>query len=179
MSYFQRIKNIIIGAVMLALAVLLALQPEAGIYVVAVVLLLSLFFYGFKLLYYYFTMARFMVSGKSCLVYGIILLDVGLFTASLISTGRSVTVIYLLGVFLFYGVIDILRAVEKKHVGASWKLRFFGGIIKALLAIGFAVAGLVFRSTPIPLYGFCVVLAYSAVERLVSAFRKTAIVYIQ
>lgn len=179
MSFLHRIVNIILGSLMLALGVVLAMFPKLGIYVVALVLLLGLFAYGFKLLFYYFTMARYMVSGKSSLVQGIIILDVGLFTASLITTGRTVTVIYLLAVFLFYGVIDILRAVEKKHVGAQWRLKLASGIVKVLLALGLTAAGLIFRSESIPVYGYCVVLAYSAAERLVSAFRKQSIVYIQ
>ncbi len=180
MTHFQRIKNIIIGGVMLLLAVLLALQPETGLIVTAFALLISLFVYGFRLLFYYFTMARYMVSGKSSLYQAVIVLDVALFTVSLISTGRFVTVVFLLAVFVFSGFVDIMRAIEAKRVGAQmWRFKLVSGIIKALLAAGLAVAGFVFRSSVIPVYGFCFVLAYSAVERIVTAFRKQAIVYIQ
>jgi len=180
MSYFQRIKNVIIGAIMLLLAVLLALTPEWGIYVVAGVLLISLFVYGFRLLFYYFTMARYMVSGKSSLYQAIILLDIAMFTGSLISTGRVVTMLYLLAVFVFSGFIDILRALEKNRVGTQMGLfKLLGGIAKVLLAVGLAIAGFAFRSAAIPVYGYCLILAYSAAERIITAFRKTAIVYIQ
>lgn len=180
MSYFQRIKNIISGGVMLLLAAILALLPEWGILIVALVLQVSLFVYGFRLLFYYFTMARHMVSGKKSLYRAIILLDIALFTGSLITTGRVVTVMYLLAVLIFSGFISILRAVEAKHVGTPlWRFKLIGGMIKVLLAVGLGVAGFAFRSTLIPVYGYCVFLAYTAAERIITAFRQTEIVYIQ
>ena len=180
MCYFQRIKNIVIGIVMLLLALLLALTPEWGLILIALALVVSLLVYGVRMLWYYITMGRYMVSGKTSLFQGIVLLDVGLFTASLISTGRLVTLSYLLVVFVFAGFVDILRSFEAKRVGTPlWRLKLIGGIVKVLVAIALGVAGFAFRSVAIPVYGFCALLAYSAAVRIYTALQKTAIVYIQ
>ena len=67
MSYFQRVKSFLFGAGMLILAAVLFLTPKEGYYVIALILGLSLFVYGFRLLWFYFVMSRYMVGGKATL----------------------------------------------------------------------------------------------------------------
>lgn len=82
MNKFQRIKEIVFGVALIALAVLLAMIPEDSILVVAFIISLSLLIYGARLMWYYFSMARHMVGGKATLYQGIIVLDIALFSFS-------------------------------------------------------------------------------------------------
>ncbi len=167
MSHWQRIKSVI-GSVLLLLMIpiLLFMPQEQGISLVAFVLSLLLIAYGVRVTWFYFRMARHMVGGKMMLCQGILLLDIGLFSVSVITTSKVVVLGYLLAVFAFSGGIDILRALEAKRYGApSWKV-----------AIG--VGGFCFGSLELAMYGYCVSLLYLAVVRLIAAFRKTAVIYI-
>lgn len=180
MSSFQRIGNIIMGAVMLLFAVILLLSPEDGSMIVAVIISISLFVYGFKMLWYYLRMARHSVGGKAILYQAIIILDFGLVSTSMLTMGDFMVGIYLLGVFAFAGAIDILRSFEAKKVGVtSWKIKFYGGIVKVLAALALLLIGVIFKRSDILVYGYVVVLVYAAAMRFVNAFKKTAIVYIQ
>ena len=46
-------------------AAVLFLTPKEGYYVIALILGISLFVYGFRLLWFYFVMSRYMVGGKA------------------------------------------------------------------------------------------------------------------
>ena len=179
MSYWQRIKNVLAGVVMLLFIPLLLLLEEEGIEVVAIILSLALLLYGVRLTWFYFSMARHMVGGKMMLSLGIIVLDLGLFTISVISQSTVFVLVYLLAVFVFAGAIDILRAFEAKRFEApSWKFKLIEGAGEVAAAIAVGVSGFLFGSVRFAIYGFCAILLYAAVMRLVNAFRKTAIVYI-
>lgn len=138
-----------------------------------------MFVYGIRLLIYYFSMARHMVGGKSTLYQAIIVLDLGLFTGSMISMSDYIVTIYLLSIFAFSGVIDILRSLEAKKNGASWRMKFITGCISVIMALALVVTGLVLRNTTYLVYGYCFTLVYSGIMRIVASFRKTAMVYIQ
>lgn len=138
-----------------------------------------MFVYGIRLLIYYFSMARHMVGGKSTLYQAIIVLDLGLFTGSMISMSDYIVTIYLLSIFAFSGVIDILRSLEAKKNGASWRMKFITGCISVIMALALVVTGLVQRNTTYLVYGYCFTLVYSGIMRIVASFRKTAMVYIQ
>lgn len=138
-----------------------------------------MFVYGIRLLIYYFSMARHMVGGKRTLYQAIIVLDLGLFTGSMISMSDYIVTIYLLSIFAFSGVIDILRSLEAKKNGASWRMKFITGCISVIMALALVVTGLVQRNTTYLVYGYCFTLVYSGIMRIVASFRKTAMVYIQ
>ena len=180
MSSFQRIKSIVFGVLMVLFALIMFWMPEDWYDTVTVLMSLSLMLYGVKLLFFYFSMARHMVGGKIMLYQAIIILDLSLFTISMASMSSFTIIIYLLGIFGFTGVIDILRAFEaKSNCYKHWKLKFLTGCICVVFVIIMAVLGLIFKNTAILVYGYCISLFYSGVVRIVTAFRKTAMVYIQ
>lgn len=177
MSKLQRATNIATGILMIICAVLMALHPKAGYVIVILFMCITLTLAGIRMIIYYFTMARHMVGGMSILYRGIILYDFGLLSGTLIGASQVYILLYLVGVHLFSGAVDIMRTLEARHYeGASWRLRLSHGIMNILIA----VACLVFiRSTDVAVYIYCFGLIYSAIMRIVTAFRRTAIVYIQ
>lgn len=180
MSHFQRVKNIIFGIVLILFAISLIISPEEGYPVIAAVVSALVFIYGFKLLIYYFRMARYMVGGKSTLCQAIIILDLALFLTTMVFMGEVVIIIYLLGIYAFTGVVDILRAFEAMKMKASnWKVKLITGLISVLFAVSLVVAGFVIGNMQIIVYGYCLSLVYSAVVKIATAFKRTAIVYIQ
>lgn len=180
MNKFQRIRGLLAGFFMILLALFMAILPEDSLGIVVLILTISMFAYGFKLLWFYFTMSRHMVGGKATLYRAIIVLDLALFLVSAVALSRIIVLIYLIFIFIFTGIIDILRAFEAKNHGASnWRFKMITGVITVMLAIGLIVAGLFFQREDILVYGYCISLVYSAVTRIVTAFRKTAVVYIQ
>ena len=180
MSKLQRIKDIVFGVVILLYALALFLVPEEGYAAVAAVISFLLLIYGLRLLWYFFTMARHMVGGKAILFQAIIILDVALFTMSMVSMSSVIILLYLLGVFAFTGFVDILRAFESKRVGSSiWKFKLLSGSVSVILAILMLILGVILGNKQILVYGFCISLVYAGVMRIVTAFRKTAVIYIQ
>jgi hypothetical protein len=176
MSSGQRIKNILIGVLMILGSLTLIAFPEKGLVVVSALLSLSLFIYGIKTLIYYLTMARHMVGGKIMLYLAVVILDFGMFTMMMTDIPRIYVVLYLLAVYAFSGVVDILRALEaKKYQAPAWRLSLISGILNVAVAI-LCVAFI--GSASMIVYLYCAGLIFSAVVRIVTAFRKTAIVYI-
>ena len=180
MSSGQRIKNVVIGVLIILGAVILIAFPEEGLTITVCILSISLFVYGIKTLIYYFTMARHMVGGRIMLYLAIVVLDLGMFTMMMTdvpSRDKIYIALYLLAVYAFSGAIDILRALEaKKYQASSWKFSLVSGIISVVIAI---LCIVFIGSTNMIVYLYSAGLIYSAIVRIVTAFRKTAIVYIQ
>ena len=176
MSRVKRIENIITGLVLIFCAVFLIRKPEHGYDMVLVLLSVSFAVYGLKQLIYYFMMARYMVGGKVSFYQGIILFDFGLFTFNLASIPEIYILLYLIAVNFVSGIIDIAGAIDKMKSGATnWKLGLAEGII-SVLAVVFCV---IFRHNHnMMVYIYCAGIIQSALLKIVSAFRKTAIVYI-
>lgn len=177
MTNLQRIGNIITGLVMLGIAVSLVIWwGEDAYFYIIIFFFLLLLVSGIKSLVYYFTMARFMVRGKMALYKGVILLDFAFLTESLADVPKAYILLYLAGIHLFSGVVEILRAIDAKRSWESrWKLKFFHGIVN----VGLALCCIVFikkTNTAVFIYAFG--LAYSAIMRIITAFRKTTLVYI-
>lgn len=184
MSYFQRVKKIAASIFMLLVALLLILMAgegyaEEGFLTVVAIIILYQLFAGMSYLWYYLSMARHMVGGKKILTKSVLLLDLGFFTSSMFQMSSFVVVLYLLGFYAFSGVIDILRSLEAKRNGISWKLKFGNGCIGILISIALVVSGLFNNQMNILVYGYSLSLLYAALTRLISAFRKTKVVYIQ
>lgn len=179
MNRFQRIKDILIGLFMILFAVALFLAPEDSYVIIATILGVMLTVYGFKMLWFYFTMARHMVGGKSVLFQAIVVLDLGLFTGSLAYMNSFIIIIYLLSIFAFAGFVDILRAVEAIRFKGSWKARLFMGATSVVFAITLLIIGIIHHNRNILVYGFCINLVYTGLVRIITSLRKTAIVYIQ
>ena len=177
MTKLQRIHNLTAGAIMIAVAILLARYPENGFIMIAAILAISMITIGVRYLYYYATMARHMVGGKAILFLGVIILDFGLYSSTLTDEPRVYIMVDLIAVHTFWGVVNLWKGLREKGYGASmWKLDVCQGIGNLLIA----AASLVFLGTPnilVDLYSAG--LAYSGLLRVASAVRRTAIVYIQ
>ena len=111
------------------------------------------------------------------LIQGVVILDFAMITGSLADVPKIYILLYLIAVHAFSGVVEVLRAMEaRKTVEGPWKMKFTHGIVNFLLAI----ACLVFiRNSNTALMIYCIGLMYSAVMRILSAFRKTAFVMIE
>lgn len=123
MTKWQRIKSIAGGLATLLLAPLLLLDAELGCVLIVMLLGLSAALKGIRMLCYYASMARHTVGGKIILYQGFILFDFGLFTLMLADVPSRFIMLYLLLGYLFYGLIDVLRAMEirKQKIG-SWRV---------------------------------------------------------
>ena len=177
MSGGQRIKNVLIGILIILGAVILIAFPEDGLIIASSILSLSLFFYGIKTLIYYITIARHMVGGRIMLYLAVVVLDLGMFTLMLTNIPKIYIVLYLVVVYAFSGAVDILRALEaKKYQAPLWRFSLVSGIINVFVAI---LCIVFIGSTNMIVYLYCAGLIYSAIVRIITAFRKTAIVYIQ
>ena len=170
MNRFQKIRSIIFALVMIAAGVLMLLDSEGGYGVVVTILGLWLLIYGLQTLVYFFTMARHMVGGKLILYKGVILTDFGYLTTSINDVPRVYVLMYLVIFHAFTGLVEVLRALEQKRYGASWKMKLTHGIIDILMAL----ACIVFIGSPNTvciIYGIGII--YSAIMRLGTALRKT------
>ena len=179
MSKLQRTGAILLGLLMVAAAVLIFALPgtENGLLIILLILGFMFAASGVKDIVRFFSTARFMVGGRLILFRGVIMLDFGLFSLSLYDASSLIVSLYLIGIFVFYGVVDILMAREAKRLSSSrWKLRMLSGAVKVLLGI----ACLVFiKNESILEIFFGVNLCYSGLDRIVYAFRKTEAAYIQ
>ena len=110
------------------------------------------------------------------LFQAVVVLDFALFTASLSDVPKVYILLYLVGVHAFTGVVETLRAMEaKRTVDGPWKMKLAHGIVNFALAL----ACLVFiKHINTAVFIYSLGLIYSAVIRIVSAFRRTAFVVI-
>jgi uncharacterized membrane protein HdeD (DUF308 family) len=165
---------------MLLFCVFIFLNPKAGYRFAALIIILSMLYFGLKLLIYYQTMARHMVGGKAMLFLSILILDFGVFVFTIVDTPMLFLLVYLLLFHGFSGAISILRAMEVRRFSSGvWVLNLAAGVLNLGVALGAVVSAVVFRSITALAYLYLVGLLYSAIVRIASAFRRTEIVYIQ
>lgn len=177
MTKFQRIENIAAGIVMILCAAVLLHSPEEGLPFLTTILSISLTLAGLRFLIYYFTMARYMVGGRNILYTGVIVLDFGLFTYSIVDERGIIIILYLLSLHVFFAVVNLVKGIrERRSRVPYWKVDAVQGIVNLLIA-GASVAFI--HSIRIIVCLYCAGLFYSAAGRIYSAFRRTAIVYIQ
>ena len=177
MSYLQRVKSFMEGVGMLLAILILMLSDESGASWVVFILAISLILKGIRSLVYYFMMARFMVGGLTALFAGALLIDFGILSISLADEARIYIFLYLAGWNAFSGLISLLRAWESyRNKGRSWILNTLYGIVN----IGILICCFIFRDSPTTLATlYCAGLGYSGILRIINAFRRTEIVYIQ
>ena len=176
MTKWQRIESFIIGIVMMLGGVVLALAGSESVPLIVFILALSLTISGLKMLIYYFSLARHMVDGDQILIRGLILFDLGAFTCTLTSYSTIYVMGYLIAVHAFSGFVDVTRALEAKRLSApSWKMNFATGAVNIILAVMCIVF---LRSESIAVYIYSAGLIWSAIAQIITAFRKTAVVYI-
>ncbi|MBQ1453571.1 MAG: hypothetical protein IIZ23_06345 [Ruminococcus sp.] len=178
MSKIQRVQTIIIAVFIIAASIFMMLiTPDSALNIMAGILSISLFIYGVRRLIYYFSMARHMVGGRLMLYLGIVIFDFGMLTLMMASIPRFYIALYLIAVFAFSGIIDVARSLETMLFrSSSWKFRLFSGLISIAVAI---LCIVYINSADMLVYFYCAGLIYSAVARIITAFRKTEIVYIQ
>ena len=180
MTVMKRAVNIIIALLTAAVAVLILSLGDKGFLVAGAILSFSLIIFGLRNILFYFQMACHMVDGRRILYIGVIALNLGVL-ALYASQDRGVfVVLYLLGAYAFAGLMDILRAREAKSYDSPvWKQNLAEGIVEITFALAAAVFGFILGDMWALTLIYAIGLFYSALVRLVSAFRKTAIVYIQ
>jgi uncharacterized membrane protein HdeD (DUF308 family) len=117
-----------------------------------------------------------MVGGRSVLLLGIFLLDFCAFTVTILDEPRVIVILYLVGWHGFSGLVSLLRAREAKLHKGNWKFKAANGVVNILVVIGC----ICFVNNPAMLtLIYSVGLCYSAITRIISAFKPTQIVYIQ
>ena len=160
----------------LTAAAFIAYRGDGAYMFIIVILSLGLAVKAVRDIIFYFTMARHMVGGKMILFQGVIVLDFAMFTGSLTDVPRFYVLLYLIAIHAFSGAVELLRAMEaRRTVDGPWKLKFSHGIINILLAL----ACLVFiRQAGTAIIIYSIGLLYSALIRIISAFRKTSFVLI-
>lgn len=180
MSRFQRVRSFFTGIIFLIFSLLLLFLPKDSYGTITLIIAYILLFYGARQLIYYLRMARHMVGGKTILYEAIIILDLGLFTYSLYDDKSITILIFLMIIYAFTGFVDILRAFEEKNNGSRrWIRKLITGSAMVIFAVALVVLTLVMKNTLILKYGFCLSGIYTGCRRIASAFKKTAIVYIQ
>lgn len=180
MSRMQRFQSVLIGLGMLLCCFVMVMSREAGYYLAAAIIVLSLVVKGIQMLVYYQTMARHMVGGKAMLFLGILVLDFGIFTLTMVDTPSLFILLYLLLFHSFSGAVSLLRALEARRFSAlSWLLNLAAGIVSLAVAVGAVVCALVLHSMESLAYLYFAGFLYSACIRIISAFRRTEIIYIQ
>ncbi len=153
------------------------LYPKDAFPVVTTILGLGLAVQGIKHLFYYFTMARFMVDGRIILIIGVILLDMGLFAASLNDMPKIYIILYLVVIHAFSGLIGLLRALEAKRYGAkSWRLEFSHSAANIVMVV-MCFVFIKNAGTVAVIYGITII--YTGIIRIITSFRKSTLVYIQ
>lgn len=180
MTRSRKIRNVFVGILTIIASVILISLKDYGYLFVAVVISVSLIARGVRSLIYYFTMARHAVGGLNSLFLGIIQLQVGLFLLALYDMPRVFVMAYLISIYAFKGIIDVLRAVEEKKLGArTWKFKLITGAVNILVAVFALVCGVILKSSTIMVYIYCGGLLISAAMRIASAFRKDTVPYFQ
>lgn len=177
MNILQRVLSIVTAILLASAGVILIMVNSLGIYIVAFMLCAVLVIIGVRSLIYYISMARHKIGGRTLLYTSVIILDMGIFMFYLADAPKVYIVLYLFGTHAFSGLVNILRALEaKKYNAAHWRLKLAYGIVN--IAVGVACVIFV-RHIEISVMIFAGGLFYSAVMRVINAFRKTSVVYIQ
>lgn len=169
MSLGRRVRDIAIGILKAAVGVILISTPEDGHVIVSLLLGVSLLIYGIRNIIYYFTMARFMVGGRMILYLGVLILDAAGVFAILADSSTLYIMIYLIAIYFFSGVIDLLRALEEKQMFVSaWKIQLVSAVVNLLVV----VACIIFiKSEEICVYIYAGGLIYSALAGIIAAIR--------
>ncbi len=180
MTAVRRVSNILISLIEIMMGLLIILLPEFALPAVITLTGLSFIARGIQSLYFYFSLGRSMVGGRAALYRGLLYLDLGLFTCTFALSNIYYTVLYITGVTLFSGLVDMLRAAEAaKGHSPSWVFPLVNGITYIVLGVAVIITGFAGQSVILAMYVYGGGLIYAAIVRIVTSLRKTAIVYIQ
>ena len=177
MTRFQKIRETVLGLIMIFAAVVMMLAPSEGYAVIILIIGVVYTLRGLSTVIYYFMMARFMVGGRSSLYAGIIMLDFGILTCSLTDVPHYYIFVYLIAIHGFSGIVEVLRSLEARRAGAgSWRLKMGHGLLNIAITV---VCFVYIRQTNVAVFVYSLGLIYSGVLRIISSMRKTKMVYIQ
>ncbi len=162
---------------MILTAIIMIIDPIDSYEIILLILSIGFAIYGIRELIYYFSMARHMVGGKMSLYKGVIMLDFGLFSASLTDVPGFYILGYLVIIHMFSGLVDVLRANEERVMGAkSWKIKVIHGILDIMVGV---LCIVFMRRIDMVVYIYSFGLIYSACIKIYSSLRKTEFIYIQ
>lgn len=177
MSMLQRIEYILAGLVKILFGILLICLPFKSYAPISRIIAAVLILTGLRNLVFYLMMARHMVGGKIILFIGMLFMDFGIFSYSLVERPRLFLLSYLIVSHFFWGGINIAKSVgEKRNLAPAWRVDCLQGILH-LLIIGATIFNI--HSIRMLVILFCAGIIYSGVGHIVSVFRSTGIVYIQ
>lgn len=175
MTIRQKISQVLAGILMLCLSVLLIIWGEKAYPLILGIYCLVLEVAGLRMIWYYMRMARFMVGGLTILYRGILAFDFGLFAGSLAFVPSIYVLLYLCGTMAFSGIVDLLRAREAKGVQGHYKLKTFQGIVIIIIAL---LCIFFMRQQEMVVDIYAIGLVFSAIMRIVNAFRTAPIIVI-
>jgi uncharacterized membrane protein HdeD (DUF308 family) len=176
MSKLQRVNSFIFGVLMLIMAAFMLEFRDSSYMFILFFLGMGYFITGIGRLIYFFTMARYMVGGKVSLYRAVILIDFAVLTLSLADVPKIYILLYLAVINVFAGIVEVLRANETRVNGSkNFKLKLFHGIFNIVIAVC-CIVFLKYPHTAVIIY--CIGLVYSAIIRIVTAFRRSTFVYI-
>ena len=108
MTRLQKTTNTLTALMMAIAAAILIVAPEYGYFVIVLILSITLMFRGARSIWYYAVLSQHMVGGLRTFFRGIIVFDAGLLTLALSEVPRIYVILYLSGVYIVSGTIDIL-----------------------------------------------------------------------
>ena len=177
MTVIRRINIILFGIAQFILGLIMLIMPEYGTRIVLLTIGYYLIIIGYKNIWYYFGMARFMVDGRLALIQGVIMIDFGFLANSLTDVPRIYIIIYLMIIHTFSGILEILRALEEKKYGSkSWRLKLCHGIVNLTIVI-LCVIFIQNNSTAVIIFASGVI--YSAIIRIITGFRRSSFLFVQ
>ena len=177
MNVIKKISEILIGLAILFAAVSLILEPKDAAEVIGAIIGITLFVIGIRYLIFYSTMARHMVGGRMIFYTGLIILDLSLLSTVILQKSHRYILLYLVAVYAFYGVVQLLRSFEgKKHENPSWKFKFLFAVVDLVICVA-CIFFIRSESTMSVIYA--IGLVPTGVSRIVEAFKREETVGIQ
>ena len=177
MSKLERILNLGLAAFMVYLSILVFSSPLFGYMLILCVIQVALLLRGIGNLVYYFRMTRYMVGGKLLFYKGVLLIDMGIFSSMLLMVPTYYILLYMLAGILIAGAVTLLHAFESRQYGSrQWKSRMVIGLIH-VAACGIGLVYIRNLSLLMWIYGLDILVM--ALERVLTAFKRTAVIYVQ
>ncbi len=175
MTKTRKIINVLWGVLMILVAIILMFIPEEAYPLVIIVLGIGLAIRGITRLINYFVLSSRSVGSTRLLYDGILILDLGIFTSALIDVPVFYLMIYFAGLYFFYGVIDILSAMDSKKLESPhFKYKLLQGLMNVLIAV---LCIVFIMHKDIVIFIYCGGIIYNGIVKIVNAFRKTDMVF--
>ncbi len=175
MTIWKKIENIISAVSMILIGIALLVFGEKAYMAIIGVFSLSLEIRGIRKLWYYFSMARYMVGGRNILFLGILYFDFGVLTGSLVWVPKVYVLMYLAGTLAFSGIVNLIGANEARRIQSSWKIKTIQGLVKILVA----ASCLIFMRSGARVVNICAIgFILSAVISIANTFRRQQVITI-